>query len=135
MLDTDAVLMRPATAYSLTARAITPRGDGLRVSHPRSFLSALAEAIGVDRLRLVETGVADRQQWDDAGNLLALGPGIVVSHERNVTTNARLEQAGIEVIRVPGSELCGGRGGPRSICCPVAREPARVRDDWLAIAG
>lgn len=135
MLDTDAVLMRPATAYSLTARAITPRGDGLRVSHPRSFLSAMAEAIGVDRLRLVETGVADRQQWDDAGNLLALGPRVVVSHERNVTTNARLEQAGIEVIRVPGSELCGGRGGPRSICCPVAREPAGVRDDWLAIAG
>lgn len=135
MLDTDAVLMRPATAYSLTARAITPRGDGLRVSHPRSFLSAMAEAIGVDRLRLIETGVADRQQWDDAGNLLALEPRVVVSHERNVTTNARLEQAGIEVIRVPGSELCGGRGGPRSMCCPVAREPAIVADGWLAIAG
>jgi arginine deiminase len=49
---------------------------------------------------------------------------VVVSHERNVTTNARLEEAGIEVIRVPASELCGGRGGPRSMCCPVARDPA-----------
>lgn len=134
MLDTDAVLMRPAAAYSLTARAITSRGDGLRVSHPRSFLSALAEAIGIDRLRLIETGVADRGQWDDAGNLLALAPRVVVSHERNVTTNARLEQAGLEVIRVPGSELCGGRGGPRSMCCPVARDPAFV-PDGVAIAG
>jgi arginine deiminase len=132
MVDTDTVLMRPATAYSLTARAITPRGDGLRVSHPKAFLGAMAEAIGVNRLRVVETGVADRQQWDDAGNLLALAPRVVVSHERNVTTNARLEGCGIEVIRVPASELCGGRGGPRSMCCPVARDPALVPDDWLA---
>jgi arginine deiminase len=137
MLDTDTVLMRPATAYSLTARAITPRGDGLRVSHPQAFLGALAEAVGLDRLRVVETGVdpvAGREQWDDAGNLLALAPRVVVSHERNVTTNARLEECGIEVIRVPASELCGGRGGPRSMCCPVARDPALLPDEWLATA-
>lgn len=137
MLDIDTVLMRPATAYSLTARAITPRGDGLRVSHPQAFLAAMAEAIGLDRLRVVETGldpVAGRQQWDDAGNLLAIGPRIVVSHERNVTTNARLEECGIEVIRVPASELCGGRGGPRSMCCPVARDPALLPDQWLPAA-
>ena len=135
MLDTDAVLMRPATAYSLTARAITVRGDELRVSHPRAFLAAMAEAIGVDRLRVVETGlepVAGRDQWDDAGNLLALGPRTVISHERNVTTNARLGECGIEVIRVPASELTGGRGGPRSLCCPVARDPAIVPEQWLA---
>ena len=134
MLDADTVLMRPATAYSLTARAITPRGDGLRVSHPQAFLAALAEAIGLDRVRVVETGldpVAGQDQWDDAGNLLALGPGTVVSHERNVATNARLEDSGIEVIRVPASELTGHRGGPRSMCCPVARDPARLP----AIAG
>jgi arginine deiminase len=124
MLDTGTVLMHPATAYSLTARAITPRGEGLRVSHPRAFLAAMADATGLDRLRVIETGVADRGQWDDAGNLLALRPRVVVSHERNVTTNTRLEENGIEVIRVPASELCGGRGGPRSMCCPVARDPA-----------
>jgi len=134
MLDTHTVLMRPAVAYSLTARAITPRGDGLRVSHPQAFLSALAEAVGLDRIRVVETGVADRGQWDDAGNLLALTSRIVVSHERNVTTNARLEEYGIEVIRVPANELCGGRGGPRSMCCPVARDPALLPDDWLLAA-
>jgi arginine deiminase len=138
MLDTDTVLMRPATAYSLTARAITSRGDELRVSHPRAFLDAMADAIGVDRLRVVETGLepaAGRDQWDDAGNLLALGPRTVISHERNVTTNARLGECGIEVIRVPASELTGGRGGPRSLCCPVAREPAGLPEEWLVAAG
>jgi arginine deiminase len=137
MLDTDTVLMRPATAYSLTARAITPRGDDLRVSHPQAFLGAMASSIGLDRLRVIETGLdpaVGRDQWDDAGNLLALGPRLVVSHERNVATNARLEQCGIEVIRVPASELCGMRGGPRSMCCPVARDPALLPDEWLATA-
>lgn len=138
MLDTGTVLMRPSLAYSLTARAVTARGDGLRVSSPQAFLAAMADAIGLDRVRVVETGVdpvAGRGQWDDAGNLLALAPRQVLSHERNVTTNARLEESGIEVIRVPASELCGGRGGPRSMCAPVAREPARLPDQWLAMAG
>jgi arginine deiminase len=138
MLDTDTVLMRPATAYSLTARAITVRGDDLRVSHPMAFLAAMADAIGVDRLRVVETGldpVAGRDQWDDAGNLLALGPRVVLSHERNVATNTRLVECGVEVIRVPASELTGGRGGPRSLCCPVARDPAGLPEEWLAAVG
>ena len=77
---------------------------------------------------MVETGfgpaAASGEQWDDAGNLLVLAPGLVVSHERNVATHARLERIGIDVITVPGSELCGSRGGPRSLCCPVSRDPA-----------
>jgi arginine deiminase len=127
MLDIGTVLMRPVTAYTLTARAITPRADGLRVSHPQSFIGALAEAIGASRLRVVETGLdpmAGREQWDDAGNLLALEPGVVLSQERNVATNARLEECGIDVIRIPASELASGRGGPRAWCCPLARDPA-----------
>lgn len=133
MLAADTVLMRPATAYSLTARVLTPGGDGLRVSHPQALLAAAAAAAGVDRLRVIETGLgpvaAGREQWDDAGNLLVLAPGVVVSHERNVATNARLERCGIEVITVPGSELCGARGGPRSLCCPVSRDPAPLPAD------
>jgi arginine deiminase len=119
MLSTDTVLMRPSTAYTLTARAITPRADGLRVSHPQSFLGAMAETIGLSRLRVI-----DPEQWDDAGNLLALQPGVVLSPERNVATNSRLEDYGIEVIRTPASELAGPRGGPRAWCCPIARDPA-----------
>ena len=126
MLDGDTVLMRPAVAYSLTARVLTPGADGPRVSHPQAFLAAAAAAAGRDRLRVVETGFgpAGREQWDDAGNLLVLAPGLVVTHERNVATLARLERCGVESIGVPGSELCGPRGGPRSLCCPVSRDPA-----------
>jgi arginine deiminase len=133
MLNADMVLMRPATAYSLTTRVLTPGREGLRVSHPQTFLAAAAQSAGLDRLRVIETGLgpapAGREQWDDAGNLLVLGPGLVVSHERNVATHARLERYGIEVITVPGSELCGARGGPRSLCCPVSREPAPLPGD------
>jgi arginine deiminase len=132
MVSADTVLMRPATAYSLTARVLTAGGDGLRVSHPQAFLVAAAQAAGLDRLRVIETGLGPaggREPWDDAGNLLVLGPGLVLSHERNVATHARLERCGIEVITVPGSELFGTRGGPRSLCCPVSRDPAALPGD------
>jgi arginine deiminase len=134
----DIVVMRPSVAYSLVARTITQHGEGLRLSHPRPFLEAAADAMGLDRLRVVETGLGPGRtgpsgtlggsggQWDDAGNLLALGPETVISYERNTLTNARLEAAGIAVIRVPGGELAGCRGGPRAICCPVGREPSAM---------
>jgi len=139
----DTVVMRPAVAYSLVARTITRRGDGLRLSHPQPFLGAAARAMGIDRLRVIETGLGSSRlgpggadlldgpacQWDDAGNLLALGPGTVISYERNSLTNRRLEAAGIEVIRVPGGELAGCRGGPRAICCPLGRDPAIMPDE------
>ena len=115
------VRRRPDAVYSLTARVLTPGAGGPRVSPPQAFLAAAAAAAGLDPLRVVETGfgssAASREQWDDAGNLLVLARRLVVSHERNVATHARLERIGIEVITVPGSELCGSRGGPRSLCC------------------
>ena len=46
----------------------------------------------------------------------------MLSYERYTLTNARLEAAGLGVIRVPGGELAGCRGGPRAICCPVGRD-------------
>ena len=149
LIGPDTVMMRPSVAYSLVARAITQRGDGLWLSHPRPFLEAAAQAMGLDRLQVIETGLGPARvgparsgslggpsgQWDDAGNILALGPGTVVSYERNTLTNERLEAAGIEVIRVPGGELAGCRGGPRAMSCPVSREPAMMpepRNERLA---
>ena len=80
----------------------------------------------IPRLRVIDTGLdpvtAEREQWDDGNNTLALTPGLVVAYERNVETNARLEDAGIEVLRIPGSELGSGRGGPRCMSCPLLRE-------------
>ncbi len=140
----DTVVMRPAVAYSLVARTITQRADGLRLSHPQPFLEAAAQAMGIERLRVIETGLASGWpggsdgppgQWDDAANLLVLGPGEVLSYERNALTNRRLEAAGIEVIRVPGRELAGYRGGPRAICAALSREPAALPEpahsEWV----
>ncbi len=67
---------------------------------------------------------ASQQQWDDGGNALAIDRRLMVCYERNVDTNARLEASGVEVIRVPGSELASGRGGPRAMSCPVTRDHA-----------
>src|SRR5277367_4898910 len=65
---------------------------------------------------------ASREQWDDGCNVLAVSPGVVVAYERNVTSNAYLQDHGIEVITVPGSELGRGRGGPRCMSCPIERD-------------
>ena len=70
---------------------------------------------------------AEREQWDDGNNTLALAPGVVVAYERNVETNARLDEAGIEVLRIAASELGSGRGGPAACRCPAARDPLRFR--------
>jgi arginine deiminase len=136
MAGPDTVVMRPAVAYSLVARTITQRAGGLRLSHALPFLEAAAQAMGIDQLHMIETGFGPggSNQWDDAANLLVLGPGTVLSYERNTLTNARLEAAGLEVICVPGGELAGCRGGPRAICCPVGREPASMPDERVRAA-
>jgi arginine deiminase len=128
MVDRDAVVMFPAVADTLDACTVTSDGEGgLQVSTPVPFLEAAAAAMGLDRLRVIDTGLdpvtAEREQWDDGNNTLALAPGLVVAYERNVVTNHALERAGIEVVRIAGSELGSGRGGPRCMSCPVLRDP------------
>ena len=75
----------------------------------------------------IDTGldpvVAEREQWDDGNNTLAIAPRVAVAYERNDETNARLEESGIEVVRIAGSELGSGRGGPRCMSCPIWRDP------------
>jgi arginine deiminase len=128
MVDVDAVVMYPAVADTLTALVVTQGRDGRPVvSDPQPFLAAAAAAMGIDVLRVIDTGLdpvtAEREQWDDGNNTLAIAPRVCVAYERNVETNAQLERAGIEVIRIPGSELGSGRGGPRCMSCPIERLP------------
>ena len=85
---------------------------------------AAAKAMEIDTLHQIDTGLdpvtAEREQWDDGNNTLAIAPRVAVAYERNVETNARLEEAGIEVVPIAGSELGSGRGGPRCMTCPVS---------------
>ncbi len=128
MVDVDQVVMYPPMANALEALVITPGEDGgLDVSGPEPFLVAAAKAMRIDTLRVIDTGLdpvtAEREQWDDGNNTLALAPRLCVAYERNVETNAQLERAGIEVIAISGSELGSGRGGPRCMSCPIERVP------------
>ena len=127
MVDVDAILMYANVAEELTAYEITPAGDGeLDVAPAAPFLVAAAKAMGVDTVRILDTGLdpvtAEREQWDDGNNTLAIGPRLAVAYERNTETNARLEHAGIEVLPIAGSELGSGRGGPRCMSCPIRRD-------------
>src|SRR3954454_3169694 len=127
MVDVDAVVMYPNIADTLSAWTVTAGADHEpRMSGPEPFLTAAAKAMGMDTLRIIDTGLdpvtAEREQWDDGNNTLAIAPRLCVAYERNVETNAHLERAGIEVLRISGSELGSGRGGPRCMSCPISRE-------------
>ena len=69
-----------------------------------------------------DTISADREQWSDGSNTIAIAPGEVIAYERNDITNAALIKNGIKVHIIPSSELSRGRGGPRCMCMPLVRE-------------
>ncbi|CAM3231723.1 arginine deiminase [Williamsia muralis] len=127
MVDTDAVVMYPVIQDSLSAFTIAMTDGSVSVTGPDPFVEAAADAMGIEKLRVIDTGLdavtAEREQWDDGNNTLALAPGVVVAYDRNVETNRRLEDSGVEVLTIAGSELGSGRGGPRCMSCPVSRDP------------
>src|ERR1700710_866659 len=132
MVDVDKIVMYPNVADSLTAYAVTvaeDAGDGLSrldVAEAEHFLIAAAKAMNIDTLHQIDTGLdpvtAEREQWDDGNNTLAVAPRVAVAYERNIETNSRLEEAGIEVVAISGSELGAGRGGAPCLSRPLHPE-------------
>ncbi|MBO5564585.1 MAG: arginine deiminase [Lachnospiraceae bacterium] len=129
MVDYDKFTIHPEIEQPLRLFEMTlERGGRVRFSSMTDSLSnILKKTLKLPAVKLIKCGgddrmAAQREQWNDGSNTLAIAPGKVVTYERNYVTNDLLSKEGIEVLPIAGSEISRGRGGPRCMSFPINRE-------------
>lgn len=128
MVDYDKFTIHADAVGPMPIYEVTLQGkDGLNIQSADRLDVTLAKALKVPAVQLLKCGngdpvAADREQWNDGSNTLAISPGVVVVYERNYVTNELLVKSGIKTIEIPSAELSRGRGGPRCMSMPLHRD-------------
>jgi arginine deiminase len=128
MIDNDVFTIHPEIEDDITVFELSRVNGEIKIKYQDDSLAVIfAKYLGLDQVTLIPCGGGDpidaqREQWSDGSNTLAIEPGKVVVYSRNHVTNQILEEAGVELLRIPSSELSRGRGGPRCMSMPIRRE-------------
>jgi arginine deiminase len=129
-MDRDVVSVYPKVIETTRAYSLRP-GDKpgtFDVRQEPSFLAGVADALNIKEkdLRVVTTGgdepEQEREQWNSGNNLVALEPGVVVAYSKNIYSNQKYREAGIDVVEIDGFEVGKGRGGGHCMTCPLLRD-------------
>lgn len=128
MVDYDKFTIHPEIEADLTVYSISKENGEINILEEKDSLEhILCRYLNIPSVVLIRCGgdditAAAREQWNDGSNTLTIAPGEVIVYDRNVITNQKMEEAGIKLNYIPGSELVRGRGGPRCMSMPFVRE-------------